>query len=874
MEDRPPVPPKDATYTSNMDVDQAPPSGSKRKRELHDDTVYDLRNGRLEAVDPDAHTPKRSRSNLRQSDTDASDSATPGNQRSLRRKKKVGNLSNLNLRHAAEQQASLPPRDSRFQEGSLTDKPSSLPPSVFTRMTRTDSGNIRQVDELMEDYHEELAETRDSVEAAVDQEKALMSQRVDDITAESARKEESGGFFRFGRSLAANFHPVSLWNKMWNETKEEMTRQNMEEAERKRKQKEEAEARYAEMKQAGMLGLQPVAHASTTLRLADAMATPRDSAVVLESARTSLEHKRTTSDGAQLLAPPKDEVSSCSGSEVPETASKSKTLKGRFHFKRPSMSDLKSGLKRVKSDMNLVNAANRESSSSLSPVKTDFAENSALKKSHSRYDLKKQSKLSKRVSDLESKLSLARQELNEALVEASPMPKLNNKYERFTPVSTIKRPKFVPGRLPTLPSERLLNPEQLGFGDDEESPEKPKIAEAKPRKALDLTEHDEMNQEQGTIKPSRERSHPPRASSLFNLDNESIGKQPKTEARHINNNDTNQTSELTQFTSDISNMDPNSIANFTSDGAPEPAPAGDYASLDAKLKALDANVKIAKKSAKPKSKKRKSGLDDDDKLFNPGKFDDDDDDEWQEPSGTPKKKRKSGGNSGSPQTKRTKGTAGKSTSPLGKKTVNGVAKRTGKVSADSKKKNSTTKSVNDDPVHYSAEEISDVDAGATELDDAPARNSMDSQGLPLEPLYEEEEETSMVALKDEPSKPTATATPARHGRHVRTRSTSPNKRSGSVQPAAEEEMLTRAAEAAQGRRGGRIGTPPPTNGHSKVVEVVNETVTVVPGEGDVPELPKSAHVGFESFEEIVKAGAEEVVMETGANEFEWPEDVF
>lgn len=860
-----------------MDINHAPASGSKRKREAPDDTIYDVRNGRLEAADPNAHTPKRSRSNLRQSDTDASDSATPANQRSLRRKKKVGNLSNLNLRHAAEQQGNIIPRDSKFQEGSLTDKPSALPPSVFRRMIRTESGNIRQVDELMNEYHEDLGDSRGSVEAAIDNEKALISQRVNGITAETARKDESAGFFSFGRSFAANFHPVSLWNKLWNETKEEMTRQNMEEAERKRRQKEEAEARYAQMKQAGQLGLQSVANVSTTLQLADRTETPRDSAVVIDSARASMDHERPASNGSQLLGPPKDDVFELTGSEVPETASKTKTLKGRFHFKRPSMSDLKIGLKRVKSDMNLVQGANRESSSSLSPVKTEF-ENPTLRKSHSRYDLKKQSKLSKRVSDLESKLSLARQELNEALVEASPMPKLSNKYERFTPAPTIKRPKFVPGRLPTLPSESLLNPEQLVFGDDEQSPDKSKT-EVAPRHALNnSTSLSEMNNTD-TIKASserereRERSWDPRASSLFVFDNTSIQQELlSTASAPPSDNNINETSELTQFTSDVTDMDPNSIANFTSDGAAQPTSSGDYASLDAKLKALDANVKVARKSTKPKSNKRKSGAKDDDKAFNPGEIDDEDDDEWQEANKTPKKKRKS-----------IKGTALTSSAAHGKKPVNGAAKKTGKGLSNKKIKTTVIENVNDDQEQFSEDETKDADPGALadELAETNARTSIDSLGLPLEPLYEEEEETSIVALKDEPSKPTAKATPARHGRQaVRSRSTSPNKQSDSVKPAVEEEMFTRAAAAAQGRRIGGRAASPNTNGHSsKVVEVVNETLTVVPGEGDVPDLPKTAHAGFESSEEKVKVGAEEVVTvveddKKRKSNFEWPEDVF
>lgn len=429
MEEPPPVPPKDTPKAAKMDVDQAPASGSKRKREAHDDTVYEYRNGSLEPVDADAHTPKRTRSSLRQSDGEHSTDTTPVNQRNLRRKKKVGNLSNLNLRHAAEQQRQAKEqqaRESKFQEGSLTDKPSAQPPSAFTRMIRTDSGSIKQIDELMEGYND--AEPGASVELAVEQEKALLPQTVDQITAaQTAQREDAGGFFRFGRSFASNFHPVALWNKLWNETRDDLMRQNIEEAERKRMQKEEAEARYAEMKQAGQLGLKPVSHINTELHVSAEDLTPRDSAIVVESARTSRDHQRNISSTSQLLLPPhRDDISSHSGSEVPDTASKSKgTFRSRFTFKKPSVSNLKDGLKRVKSDFNLAAAAgaNRESSSSVSPVKADF-EHSGLTRSQSKFDLKKQHKLSKRVSNLETKLQQARRELDEALVEASPAPKL------------------------------------------------------------------------------------------------------------------------------------------------------------------------------------------------------------------------------------------------------------------------------------------------------------------------------------------------------------------------------------------------------------------------------------------------------------------
>ncbi|TKA77376.1 hypothetical protein B0A55_03225 [Friedmanniomyces simplex] len=836
-----------------MDFDSAPPSGSKRKRDEQDDTIYDLRDGRLEPADLDAHTPKRSR----QSDTEGSDS-TPLNQRNLRRKKKVNNLSNLNLRHAAEQQRV---RESRFQEGSLTDKPSMKPSSAFMRMVRTDSGNIRQVDELMEGYNDDTAMPDVSLEASIRGEVATPPLSA---TFESAPRAESGGFFRFGRSFASNFHPVALWNKMWNETREDLIRQNAEEAKRKRRQKEEAEAKYAQMKAAGQLGLKQVSNATVGVRESEESARPRDSAVVLNGVK---DRERTTSTGAQLLPPPRDDISTNSGSEVLESKTKG-TFKSRFAFRKPSISNLKGGLKRVASDLNLTAGAARESSSSISPVKAD-SEHSTLKRSASKFDLKKQQKLSKRVSDLESKLQLARRELGEALVEASPKPKLNNKYERFTPQNTLKRPKFIPGMLPSLPSERILMAEQLGFGDDEASPDKAAF-DVQPKEEVFPSERMYADGED-TVKARGSRQYPRRADSLFKPSDDKIDPLPN------NNNITEYqtaTSELTQFTNDSVTMDPNSITSFKSDGATEPAKTGDYASLDAKLKALDKQVKATKK-ASGKSKKRKSGAKDDEKLFRPG-AEADDNAEWQEANATPRKKRKSTGkpDNSSPQglAKRTRGSTGKHSPPKVKKPANGAAQ-----SKKGEKKNMSVQAATDsDEDEYSEAESEDAVTGANEVEEVPARTSMDSQGQPLEPLYEEEEETSLIQLNGDPSKSSVNA-PLAHYFGGRPRSRSPHKRTRSVQPEAEETLLVRAAEVAQGRRG-RSASPAP----GRVIEAATlETLTVQSSEDSgVQSLPNLQNVTppaeGQAKTVITKTTVEVKVASSGsANEaFEWPEDVF
>ncbi|GLA34196.1 hypothetical protein AnigIFM63309_005616 [Aspergillus niger] len=78
-------------------------------------------------------------------------------------------------------------------------------------------------------------------------------------------------------------------------------------------------------------------------------------------------------------------------------------------------------------------------------------EGSAVRRQKSRKELQRQAKLMKRVSDLEIKLERARRELRELVGEEqevlAPIPLPEITYPR----------KFVPGALPSLPSERLLH---------------------------------------------------------------------------------------------------------------------------------------------------------------------------------------------------------------------------------------------------------------------------------------------------------------------------------------------------------------------------------------------------------------------------------
>ena len=135
------------------------------------------------------------------------------------------------------------------------------------------------------------------------------------------------------------------------------------------------------------------------------------------------------------------------------------------------------GLKKVKSFFRFPSAKSRSLSPSRAPypmpdqcATPSFA--IQLKESPSKKDLKKQKKLLNKISNLEDKLEHAKRNLRMSLDEAPPIPNVPAGYIAKTenpsarkesaihdPVPTGKPSKFVPGSLPSLPSERLFNPQ-------------------------------------------------------------------------------------------------------------------------------------------------------------------------------------------------------------------------------------------------------------------------------------------------------------------------------------------------------------------------------------------------------------------------------
>jgi hypothetical protein len=346
----------------------------------------------------------------------------------------------------------------------MHDRPSDKPPSMYTRVFGGINSSQANIDKLMEDYHDDT-EGSSAVQKAVSPNKRITHHANPSITSNATSATKESGVYKFGRSLAAAFNPMGFFQRMqknWEESKEEVTREMVLEHQQMLEERRiKAEATYADLKRAGQLGTQGTQSFAQGSKVYTpgyqpedaAQNSQRDSGVDMGEVRRSHDvHDGTDKTSSSEQPPPRKSFSK--------------------HFRSPSLTNLK----KIRSESNISRSASPEKQKEL----PSLPENRQVRKAPSKKDLAKQQKLSKRVSDLEGKLEAARHELRVALGESPPpLPEASQAFKvanapaiapqqpssaRSRSVSPVKRQPFVPGNLPSLPSERLLFPNQL---DDE-----------------------------------------------------------------------------------------------------------------------------------------------------------------------------------------------------------------------------------------------------------------------------------------------------------------------------------------------------------------------------------------------------------------------
>jgi hypothetical protein len=251
----------------------------------------------------------------------------------------------------------------------------------------------------------------------------------DDRSKPSNHLEKRGsGIFRFGKAIASAFHPFGAWGNKSDASSHDASKAQKE---LMKQRQARAEKTYAELKKSGFKGIgtpmavDPDAADETWNAIQETM----DYRMAADD-RASPDHSRRSREQNVAAEPP---TPACDDT-------------GLSKFK--SLSDLR---KRT-STLNLPSMRQRDVSPAPAPSDRESEDSHApVQRRQSRRDLSRQARLLKKVSNLEDKLDRARRELRELAnpEEESSLPSicLDDSHTR----------KFVPGALPSLPSERLLH---------------------------------------------------------------------------------------------------------------------------------------------------------------------------------------------------------------------------------------------------------------------------------------------------------------------------------------------------------------------------------------------------------------------------------
>ncbi|KAJ6120560.1 hypothetical protein N7523_004840 [Penicillium sp. IBT 18751x] len=246
---------------------------------------------------------------------------------------------------------------------------------------------------------------------------------------QAAAQNRGSGIFRFGKAIASAFNPFGGWNKS---SPENVNKSPQKDA------LVQAEQAYAELKKAGYQGTNKGAY--------------------LESANVNQVHADHAWQDFQENTLPRNSTSHCGEPHGLGTPLRSPRRSPTKSSKRSSFQDLRSiGFPFMRPHEQVTTAPPTYQDRS-----SEDLELGGLRRQKSKKEINRQAKLVKKVSNLEDKLDRARRELrelsgNEERVPA-PIPESTESLRMSLDMDPGSYPrKFVPGALPTLPSERLLD---------------------------------------------------------------------------------------------------------------------------------------------------------------------------------------------------------------------------------------------------------------------------------------------------------------------------------------------------------------------------------------------------------------------------------
>ena len=331
-------------------------------------------------------------------------------------------------------------RPSRFLEGSMNDRVSNTLPRSYM-----------SDEQVMNQYHNCVS--GDPIRHPKHHPNSSISH-----TSASIESNKSSGFFRFGKAVASVFNPVNIWQGFHGRAREKHEVVGHPEVALLRERQAKAEKVYTELKQSGFKGTQGVLRArhgsalppakSERVSYEPSTSLQRDSGIDVDSYRSSGElgeSGRNSASNDYLLPPPPIPGFGRAASPAIDLVSGKRSSS---HLRSPSLQSLKKAISQVHLPMAKHQADSSAPSSAFvhHASMQDLTDRKTIKSQLSRKDLEKQEKLGKKVSDLETKLTTARRELELAMCNDTP-----HAHARY-----LRKP-LVHGNLPSCSSEHLLN---------------------------------------------------------------------------------------------------------------------------------------------------------------------------------------------------------------------------------------------------------------------------------------------------------------------------------------------------------------------------------------------------------------------------------
>ncbi|KAL4816303.1 hypothetical protein BDW67DRAFT_51982 [Aspergillus spinulosporus] len=250
-----------------------------------------------------------------------------------------------------------------------------------------------------------------------------------ETTARGASTNRGTGIFRFGKAIASAFNPFGGWGSVSELWKGSHTQDDNRPQERANDRLRQAEMAYEELKRSGYQG---TAKGSYIQSLGAGMA----GASLPDQTWKSIQEKMEYGGAG------------CSSLGHHSRQSSSQTATTRETNSGSSLRPMFPDLRKAKSSLTIPSIKKQDGMSSL--LQHIDSRGQEVRRQKSRKDMQRQAKLLKRVSNLEDKLERAKRELRELAGEEELLLRSSLNEER-----SYQR-RFVPGTLPSLPSERLL----------------------------------------------------------------------------------------------------------------------------------------------------------------------------------------------------------------------------------------------------------------------------------------------------------------------------------------------------------------------------------------------------------------------------------